>query len=525
MTWVRKLVGIILGFESLSFLPWFPVAVFVLFHNRRISPELNITDYLLGPAGATLVGLCFAWTWWAIRRGSPSARLWALNSSAANVLLALRFISLFEGSLIGASWAMGALGLVGAIAFARKFKTTTRPKVESSTQSLPGDGTSALLNRTVGLVGAAIILSIDQWWVYWRHLQLLPQQPFLIRIAFLVPVVAITIMVHELGHAAGAVATGLKIFSFVLGPFDWRILDGRWAFAISVKGMASAGGSVGVASKEPNESCWLRTCVAAAGPTANLLVGAIAFWLAIEARGSRYEAYWGFFGELATLGISTFILNLIPIRVGGMYSDGARIYQLWAPGFWSDYWRVQAQVSSSIVTGIRPRDYDLGSIERLALRETAPLNLLLCRLYAFEYYFDCSEFAASRHALELAALAANQAEDQLTPEICAEFVCFLAYLTRDADAVKSWWRRLEERRPTQFKWDYWMAHSALHWVGGNLSVANESWEKGNALVQKLPQAGAYEFDRHCFALLRVAIDESALLQNPSAAKAGLPMLA
>jgi hypothetical protein len=68
---------------------------------------------------------------------------------------------------------------------------------------------------------------------------------------------------------------------------------------------------------------------------------------------------------------------------------------------------------------------------------------------------------------------------------------------------------MEARKPTQFDGDYWMAHSALPWIEGNLEVANDSWSKGIALAQQLPQARAYEFDRHCFALLRQAMDEPA----------------
>ncbi len=66
---------------------------------------------------------------------------------------------------------------------------------------------------------------------------------------------------------------------------------------------------------------------------------------------------------------------------------------------------------------------------------------------------------------------------------------------------------METFHPTQRNWDYWLAHSALHWIEGDLVTANESWQKGSDLARKLPKTGGYEFDRHCFALLRQAMDE------------------
>jgi hypothetical protein len=41
---------------------------------------------------------------------------------------------------------------------------------------------------------------------------------------------------------------------------------------------------------------------------------------------------------------------------------------------------------------------------------------------------------------------------------------------------------------------------------GNPSKANEAWTNANALAQRLPSAGAYDFDRTCCTLLRQAMD-------------------
>ena len=50
--------------------------------------------------------------------------------------------------------------------------------------------------------------------------------------------------------------------------------------------------------------------------------------------------------------------------------------------------------------------------------------------------------------------------------------------------------------------DFWLSHSALRWVEGDLKGAGESLDKARALAQQLPNAGAYEFERYRCALLQ-----------------------
>ncbi|HEY2473034.1 MAG TPA: hypothetical protein VGI45_34955 [Terracidiphilus sp.] len=38
-----------------------------------------------------------------------------------------------------------------------------------------------------------------------------------------------------------------------------------------------------------------------------------------------------------------------------------------------------------------------------------------------------------------------------------------------------------------------------------------AWEKSHALVEQLPQAGAYDFIRHCRTLLRCELDHAAMV--------------
>jgi hypothetical protein len=79
-------------------------------------------------------------------------------------------------------------------------------------------------------------------------------------------------------------------------------------------------------------------------------------------------------------------------------------------------------------------------------------------------------------------------------------------LNRNAVAARLWWERMEAKKLERFSVDTWIAQSALFWIEGRQKEAEEAWRKADAEAQKLPQFGAYEFDRFRCALLRKELD-------------------
>jgi len=246
----------------------------------------------------------------------------------------------------------------------------------------------------------------------------------------------------------------------------------------------------------------------AAGPLVTLLTGALALWAAFSAKGdSAAQASV----PLSLLGAWSLVLcamNLLPLRTKGTYSDGAQIYQLLSHGPWGDFHLVVAVVGSSLVTPLRPRDYDIQAILRAAHSITQGTQGLLLRFYAYFYFLDHGRIFEAGEALREAESIYHQSASDIPAELHTEFVFGNAYVPRDAAAAREWWTRMEAKKPTRFNADYWRANSALHWMEGSLKEANEAWEKADALAQQLPKSGAYEFDRYCCSLLRKALDEA-----------------
>jgi hypothetical protein len=199
--------------------------------------------------------------------------------------------------------------------------------------------------------------------------------------------------------------------------------------------------------------------------------------------------------------------NLLPLRTRDYYSDGAQISQLLSNGPWGDWHRVLAVIGSSLVTPLRPRNYDIDAIERAARGIAQGRQGFLLRLYAHNYFLDRERIPEAGEMLRQAESIYHQCASDIPAELLTVFVFGSAYVLRDSKGAREWWTRMEAKKPTRLNVDYWRAASALHWIEGDLKEANEEWEKSNALAEQLPKAGAYEFDRYCCGKLRQALDE------------------
>jgi len=198
---------------------------------------------------------------------------------------------------------------------------------------------------------------------------------------------------------------------------------------------------------------------------------------------------------------------------GDDYSDGASIYQLLSRGPWGDFQRVVAVIGSSLVTPLRPRDYDIEAIQQVAQAITEGKQGLLLPLFAYLCFLDQGKTFEAGQALTEAEAIYHRCASDIPAELHTEFVFGNAYVRRDAASARDWWNRMEAKKPTRLNEDYWRAYSALHWIEGHLKEANEAWDKCNVLAEQLPKAGAYEFDRYCCSLLRKGLDEVSVAEN------------
>jgi hypothetical protein len=209
---------------------------------------------------------------------------------------------------------------------------------------------------------------------------------------------------------------------------------------------------------------------------------------------------------MANLSISAFVVNLIPLKPESDYSDGAQLIQIVTNGPWARVHFAFAMVTTSLVTPVRPRDFDVNAINQAADSVPTGERGLLLRLFACLHYLDRDCIPQAIASMEQAEALYDECRFEKPQDICAEFVFLNAFYKRDLAAAELWWRRVDSLRKVERDADYFRAKAALYWLRAEREEAREAWQRGNALAQKLPSAGTYDFTRSCFANLGAELD-------------------
>jgi hypothetical protein len=467
-------------------------------------------------AALPVLGVVYGLACWTFWTGRSSARAWGLTASAANATLGCLFLYMDRRFLTAPATAflnpdalLLGFGIAGIVAFRRRDVTTA----EKFMQPLPGDGTNAIVNRAIWIAGTGGFVAGMSWWLRWAHRNGLHwvRESFLHDLALLLLLELLMVAIHEFGHAAVGTALGMKLRAFIVGPFQWRVREAKWEFRFILSGFLAIGGATAVASTDRYRPVWRDICMVAAGPVISLAAGLFALRATLTAPGSPWQRDWLLLAVFSTLSLITGAINLIPFRTKSFYSDGARIYQVLSQGPWADLHRAFSAAAATTVTPLRPRDYDIDAIERAVSSISTGQQALHLRLLASSYYLDRGRNSDASLALADAEAVYQESASDIPAELCTPFVFGKAYLQHDAAGTRLWWERMQAKKPMRLNADYWIARSAFLWSEHRLNEAREAWEKGNALVQQLPHAGAYESDRDHFALLHKELELSTLV--------------
>jgi len=501
---LRKSLGFVFGVQAFALVPVLPTVLFRLLKHPEPDSNLKIPALLAACAGMTLVGVVFAAAWWGLKKDKAYARGWGIAASVLNLAFSYPLLRYGHVSALGFLWLLPVSGGFGVCVLWQRWTTG---REASAPAAVTGDGTGKVAGFLAWLVGSIGGAGGYFWWSNWVRANGGPRSTGPAFWAQLFLVLMVLIVLHEAGHLLVGWGLGMKIRGFAAGPFKWQIRDGKWEFRFDPKALLSLGGSASMVPPDAEEDRAREAGFILAGPVANILTGMVAIGLAIPAAGEPVTRVQGILMLFAVESIAGAIFNLVPFRTNLHYSDGARLYQLFAGGPVAEMHRVFSIIGSTTVTPLRSREFDIESIHRAANGVAQGRQAMLLRLFAYQYYLDNGKLTEAADELNRAEEIYAGVAAETPAELHTAFVFGNACVKQDGVCARQWWDRMQAKKPTRFNADYWLSHSALHWIEGNQQVADESWRKGNDLAQKLPKAGCYEFDRHCFALLRQAMDE------------------
>ncbi len=505
---LRRVVQFFLGLQAIGLVGTLSLAAGSIIALQRREDGDDVSSYWLMIASSFIVLLLNtipAIAWWKLKRDRPTARRWVLASSVLNLVVLAAGIDTLARVGPTTSWPIsaicGAIGLIGLIAFWSKEDTTPLPQ----SARLPGDGTSSLKDYTSQIVGFAMLSVSFQFWNRWSETQGLQSPGFVAGLLLLQLAVLLNTFLHEMGHFIAGFASGMILRRFQVGPAVFAVRNGRWTVHFQMSQFY--GGAVAMVTPTLKNLRSREAFMILGGPVASLVTGAVATAGALSAKGHPWEPCWAMLSLTATLGWSGFVTNLIPLKQAARYSDGAQLYQIVTGGEWAEFRIAFAMVASSLVTPIRPRDFDAGVLKRAAGFVSHGERGLLLRLFLCQHYLDVNQISEALASLEAAEALYEQSTFDKPEDICAEFVFVNAFHKRDLAAAERWWQRIESLHRIEADADFWRARTSLLWLRGERKEAREAWARGHELAQRLPAYGVYESTRLCFAQLYNALEQ------------------
>jgi hypothetical protein len=431
--------------------------------------------------------------WRALRKGWRSARFWALSASLLS-LSDFGWGAFFGIAGLAVFWRED---VVAAMATAGAGKTPER---------IAGDGTSKFLDSAAQVVALVAFFGASYFWTNWADHQGLVRHGGVLRWVELAAAIFTSVLLHELGHFLAGLSVDMTPQAFMVGPAGGQMRGGRWKFALNPAGLLG-GGQVAMVPLHLRELRGRFAYVGLAGPVFSLIAGMVALIGALAAPGSAWAGAWRFLALTGTMCLLDFVFNLIPMRPEGAYSDGARILQMVQGGRWAEEYTAFSMVGSSLVSELRPSQYDLPLLERVAQFHQTGEKGAQVRLFIALHHVDSGRVEEAKTAWREAA----QLHPDASADGSAEYAFMEAAVAQDVEKARAWWARVETKTGTKGasrrEVDYWRGRAALLAAEGHREGAREALEKADGFARLLPAVGAYQYDRWCLDMIRGKLAE------------------
>ena len=451
------------------------------------------------------LGSLFATAWWTVLKNRDSARKWAI---IASLVLAFAGFLLFYAPpfrLIQKGWIPLFIGIAGLVVFYRIEITDQQSQILST--PVPSDGTNATVNRLIALVAILAVLGGSGLWSRWADAHDLSQNlPSYFYLRFVL-VVLLVIALHESGHFLAALALRMKIIHVAIGPVEWSNSFGKKRFRIQAGFRSWLRGQTLVAPKDIQGFRERKMLQVAAGPFVSIATGLMATAFVMMSVGSAWEDTWVILSRFATISLALGIFNLVPFRIGGGYSDGAKLLQLFSSGLWCRYHLLLGMTYASTVTAIRARDFDIDTIQEAAGSVARGHDELFMHMCAYAYFLDRGELSSAESALITTTKFCLETSVVVPTDWLSVFVFGDALVRRDPVAARTWWQQYERQKGIKMADEGWTSYSALLWIEGHRDEAEEAWKKADQWARSLTDSGYAEGERNAVILLRHAMDE------------------
>ena len=309
------------------------------------------------------------------------------------------------------------------------------------------------------------------------------------------PVNYVTVLVHELGHAAAAKLLGVRLYGFRIANVEYSHLSSgtRWR---KVEARSILGGAVYVAPHTMERLLFRRNVLVLAGPASSLLLGALCLWLwsRISNGQDMWDVQYLFNGHFLDpllrhlpvyFGWYSLIMGvqaLLPITYRKQSFDGMQIYL----SIFKRAYMMEAVAASMAyipwLYGRRARDWDPEPIEFLLTNATTPQFQVLGRMFAYYRQIDLGNLEeANRHVLSAVRIAEEDPNSEKVKGtydgVFQEAAYAAAYYRHDLDEANRLLAKCDPPKVDKYSINY-RATAAIRMMEGKIDEAKFAMQEG-----------------------------------------------
>jgi hypothetical protein len=295
----------------------------------------------------------------------------------------------------------------------------------------------------------------------------------------LLPALYLAILIHELGHLAVGKLAGMNPGALCVGGMLLAKSGDHWVFQFHRKYLFG-----GFAAPLPAKNDFQRArhaWMVAGGPLASILL-TIVCGLAIRAFGT---GVWDWIGTMFLSSVITVASSVIPYKVSGTMSDGARLWQLLTNPDRARRWMAVVALQAENMKGVRPRDWNAEVVQQaLETVESEPSYAVVQMLAGYRSN-DQGDQDAALQRLENALAGASRNGNKMILRACFLDAGGMSAKQRHNPAqARVWMERAAALKARSTPGDTAGLEARIAMAEGRYAEALDHWARYRDLIEK-----------------------------------------
>jgi hypothetical protein len=293
----------------------------------------------------------------------------------------------------------------------------------------------------------------------------------------------LTVVVHEVGHLLAGWIVGFRFSYISVGPLSLKVEYGR--LKLRLQRAMPAAGYAGMHLDRVRRLRRRLLFFTVAGPLANLL-SATGAAILLDYFLSASKS-WLYFPTQVFLGISLFIglVNLVPFRLGMLYTDGARIAMLLSSRPRARRWICIMALANQNQRGVRSKHLRRTWLEAASSLSDGSVDDFAGNWMAYASANDRKEASLAALHLERCLALVNLLGPTTQDLVALEAAVFTAWFRKDAVTAQKWREQVRKFKAIP-ELPRIRADVALLCARVEYDQALIAWQRGFAFIEALP---------------------------------------